>query len=181
MAVRVHGADGTPLATQKLIFLDGDPWIPLGSVEVTGRPRSFQVPDMDHPEEVSLGEGARFLGYDMEPSGGELRPGEHLRLTLYWQAISPMEISYTVFVHVIDDTGHIWAQHDGIPGEGGAPTTGWVTDEVVEDHHLIQIGQDLPPGEYEVEIGMYDAATGVRLPAEDGGDRIMLLPVQVDP
>jgi hypothetical protein len=92
-----------------------------------------------------------------------------------------MGVSYTVFVHVIDDAGRIWAQHDGVPGEGGAATIGWVSGEVVEDRHLIRVGQDVPPGEYAVEIGMYDAGTGHRLSVEDGGDRILLLPIRVGP
>ena len=181
LAVRVHRADGTQLSSRRLIFFGGDPWIPLGTVEVTGRTRSFQVPDVEHAQGASLGEGVRFLGYDMEPSGGEVEPGGHLRLTLYWQAASPMEVSYTVFVHVIDDAGRIWAQHDGVPGEGGVPTIGWVSGEVVEDRHLIRLGQDVPPGGYAVEIGMYDAGTGQRLSVEDSGDRILLLPIRVGP
>jgi len=53
--------------------------------------------------------------------------------------------------------------------------------EVVTDGHVILVGQDVPPGEYTVEIGMYDVVTGQRLPAEDGEDHILLSPLHVKP
>jgi hypothetical protein len=55
-----------------------------------------------------------------------------------------------------------------------------VGGEVITDEYEIAINSDAPPGDYQIEVGMYDAATGLRLPLfdEDGtrlpGDRIPL-------
>jgi hypothetical protein len=94
-----------------------------------------------------------------------------------------MDVSYTVFTHLLDGNNAIWGQHDSVPGGGNLPTTGWVVDQVIEDKYLLTVKPDAPAGGYAIEVGMYDAATGRRLEVlsaegESMGDRI-LLPVQV--
>ena len=156
----------------------------LGAVEVRGRPHHFTVPEIEHPWEVVLGENIRLLGYDLED--GDVRAGGVLRLTLYWQTAGEMEVSYTVFTHLLDGNHQIWAQKDSIPGSGSLATTGWIEGEVVTDTYELVVNADAPAGEYVLEIGMYDAATGERLPVYDArgqslGDRVVLCPINVLP
>jgi hypothetical protein len=103
-----------------------------------------------------------LLGYDLDPS--ELRAGQAMHVTLYWRALDEMEVSYTVFVHLLDRENRIWGQRDSIPGNGTLPTTGWVKGEVIADKYEFTVRPDAPPGEYLVEVGLYDAQTGQRLP-----------------
>jgi len=95
-----------------------------------------------------------------------------------------MGTSYTVFTHLIDEDNRIWGQQDNLPEEGGHPTTRWVKGEVVADRYNISINPDVPPGEYAIEIGLYNAKTGVRLPildekGESVDDRVLLRKVWV--
>ena len=86
-------------------------------------------------------------------------------------------MSYTVFVHLIDGGNRIWGQRDSVPGNGTLPTTGWVEGEVIADEYEFTIKPDAPPGEYLIEVGMYDPQTGHRLPVLGGPrpeDRILL-------
>ena len=51
----------------------------------------------------------------------------------------------------------------------------------IDDEHPIDVPADLPPGQYQVEIGVYDPNTGARLPVTDAagqvqGDAILLFP-----
>ena len=39
---------------------------------------------------------------------------------------------------------------------------------VVDEHELI-LGDDVPPGEYQIEVGMYDWGSGRRLAVSKGG------------
>jgi hypothetical protein len=56
---------------------------------------------------------------------------------------------------------------------GTYPTTGRVEGEVITDEYEIAVKSDAPPGDYQIEVGMYDAATGQRLPAfDEGGTRL---------
>ena len=164
-------------------------------LKVQKRARRFTVPPLSHPLQVDLGSKVRLLGYDLardqgrgvEMGGGplEVEPGDSLELNLYWQSLAPMDISYTVFTHLLDGNDVIWGQHDSVPGWGSLPTTGWVVDQVIEDHYVIRVRPDAPAGDYAIEVGMYDAATGQRLAVlsaagQVSGDRILLLvPVRV--
>jgi hypothetical protein len=163
--------------------------IPVGPLAIHDQDRLFTAPPLAHPQEVDLGGKVRLLGYDLAHGRGldsgqiDVEPGDSLELVLYWQTLAPMDISYTVFTHLLDGNNMIWGQHDSVPGEGTLPTTGWVAGQVIEDHYVITVKPDAPAGEYTIEVGMYDAATGQRLEAlsaagEAMGDRI-LIPAQV--
>jgi hypothetical protein len=165
----------------------------LAKVSVEAPQRRFTAPsDIQHPQRARLGKGVAFLGYDLTPA--TVRPGETLHLTLYWQAqaelglssrrrIETMETSYTVFTHLLDSHQRIWGQKDSLPVDGARPTTGWLLGEVVADEYAIPVQPDAPPGEYTLEIGLYDAQTMERLPLlDEAGKRIddrVLLPQKV--
>lgn len=134
------------------------PW-DLGMVRVQDRPRLYAAPPIANPVKVELEGKAALLGYDLE---GDLRPGSILKLTLYWQALKAIDESYTVFAHLLDRQNRIWAQHDSIPA-GDNPTSGWLEGEVVVDKHILTIRGDAQPGDYVLEVGMYDAISGKRL------------------
>ncbi len=150
----------------------------LGTIRVLGRShRMDPPPGIAHPMSLRVGDAVRFLGYDLDAE--QVDAGGSLRLTLYWQAISEMDTSYTVFNHLIDDEDHIWGQKDGIPGNGALPTSSWIAGEYVIDEYEIPVQEDTPPGEYLIETGMYNLATMVRLTVFDAegretGDRILL-------
>jgi hypothetical protein len=149
----------------------------LGSIEIEGRARQFEVPAISHPQPAQLGEAIRFLGFDLEEE--QVRAGDVLHLTLYWQCLAVCDVSYTTFAHLLGGDSRIWGQKDSVPGSGTMPTTSWVSGEVIVDEYEIPVSADAPTGEYALEIGMYPAETGRRLPVYDPagqalGDRILL-------
>ena len=171
--------EGEPLPVRR------HPWgfwakkhLDLTAVRVSERERSYQLPPIEQVMRADLGDQVEFHGYSLESA--QVEPGGVLRLTLYWRARQRMTISYTVFTHLLGKDGSIWGQRDNIPVKGTYPTTGWVEDEVITDEYEIVVQSDAPPGEYQIEVGMYDAATGQRLPVFDEsgtqlpGDRILL-------
>jgi 4-amino-4-deoxy-L-arabinose transferase-like glycosyltransferase len=156
----------------------------LGHVEVHGRAHRFDVPEIQHPLEATLGDGVLFLGYDL--SGQDVKAGDTLHLTLCWQALSEMQVSYTVFTHLLDANERTWGQTDSVPLGGEAPTTSWIPGEIITDQYDIVVDPVSPPGSYAIEIGMYDATTGKRLPVVTGahlaiGDRLLLGEIRVLP
>jgi len=58
----------------------------------------------------------------------------------------------------------IGGQWDSVPGGGLLPMTSWLEGEVIADEYEVPIRVGAPPGEYVIEIGMYDVRTGQRLP-----------------
>jgi hypothetical protein len=136
---------------------------------------------IDHQTEVELSGTVRLLGYDTE-SG--FRPGDGIHLTLFWQCLAEMDQDYTVFTHLVDEKQNTWGQKDNQPVDGFYPTSQWGAGEIVRDQYDILISPEAPPGEYQIEVGMYLAETGERLVALKDGvpladNRILLQPVAV--
>lgn len=93
-------------------------------------------------------------------TGFSAAPG--IDLTLYWQTAVAQPASYKIFVHVVDPaTGSIVAQSDHIPRGWHYPTTAWQPGEIVADRLTLP---DVPPGRYALRVGLYDEATGARVP-----------------
>lgn len=150
-------------------------------------PEGFGAVAPMRPVHARLGEAIALAGYDLEPEVA--RPGGSLYVTLYWQALAPVSEDYTVFTHLLGPFnprtgGPFWAGHDGKPLAGSYPTLRWVAGEWVLDQHEIALLADLPPGTYQLEVGLYLLATGARLPVEQEGvrdDRVLLGEVVVEP
>jgi len=134
--------------------------------------KSGQAPPLlpDHPVEASFGDVARLLGYSV--SAEEVSPGDTLYLTLFWQPLTPTDTGYTVFTHLLGGhnpatQGPLWAGHDSQPDGAQYPTTVWQPGELILDVHALTVPAEAPPGEYQLEAGMYLLATMARLPAVD--------------
>ncbi|MEA3337046.1 MAG: hypothetical protein U9R25_14135 [Chloroflexota bacterium] len=113
------------------------------------------------PQNVNFGDEARLIGYHAPPE--KLQSDGDGAVTLTWLALQRPAADYKVFVHLLDASGKLWAQHDGEPGYFFSPTTRWQQGEVVIDiHELEWLGQP-PPGRYQLRAGLYDPVTGNRL------------------
>ena len=102
------------------------------------------------------------------------KPGEKLRLTLYWRALQPIQDDYTVFVHMARADGSTLIQQDVQPQDGTRPTSSWATDEWIEDSHELYIPKDAIPNVYWLKVGMYSRSTMQRLLVVDPGEATVL-------
>ncbi|MCJ7666815.1 MAG: glycosyltransferase family 39 protein [Anaerolineae bacterium] len=144
----------------------------LFSLEVQETERIFEPPSPQYAlPEGSLGGLVSLLGYDL--TADSVRPGDSFKVVLYWQALAPIDKSYTVFAHLLDSGNQVRAQKDTLPRGGARPTTGWVPGEFIIDEYELVVEVDAPPGEYILEAGMYDASTGERLLALDTEGRVL--------
>ncbi|MBN1402705.1 MAG: hypothetical protein JXA74_17825, partial [Anaerolineae bacterium] len=148
-----------------------DPFV-LSSIEVQAVPRTFQAPDAQVALEEPLGGLATLVGYDLESL--TLTAGEPWSLTLYWRVEDSTESQYVVFVHLLDETERLIAQHDGPPVQGERPTTGWVPGEYIADSHTILWVDPGFEGSATLEVGLYDAAADRRLLTPEGESRLLL-------
>ncbi len=89
-------------------------------------------------------------------------------LILYWEALAAVPGDYTVFVHIVDEAGSIIAQVDGPPRSGQYPTWVWEAGEIIEDFRQV----DLPVGAHRILVGLYEPATGERIPVFNGEDNL---------
>lgn len=141
-------------------------------VFLSSRPRDLSL---RHEVDVVLEDKFQFLGCDL--NGRLFAPGEEIELTLYWRGLdyaSYFGTDYSVFVHLVDEVGRLWAQTDGYPVGGLFPTSRWrSTDVVIPDRTSMSLPASIPPGRYRLEVGMYLLPTGERLQVRDqSGERI---------
>ena len=94
-------------------------------------------------------------------------PGQPVRLTLYWQALTSIPCDYTVFVHLRQPGGGNVAQADHRPLGSLYPTSLWPVGETIREASDLFLPDDLSPGTYELWIGLYRLETGERLPVQN--------------
>jgi len=154
LAIQLQDAGGAALG----------PSAELTTIEVLPTARVFSAPQPQARRQANFDDKVLLLGADIAPDPAA--PGGTLGVTLYWQALAEMDVPYTVFVHLLGPDGQVVTGHDGEPVSGTRPTTGWVPGEFITDLHELLIPADLPPGQYVIEVGLYDAgAPGMpRLP-----------------
>jgi arabinofuranosyltransferase len=116
-------------------------------------------------------------GFDVEP-GAQVKAGSPLTVTLRWRSLEPAG-RFKVFVHLLDSSGKIAAQHDGEPVGNLWPTNLWRPGDVIRDEHVIALPVDLVSGQYTLKAGMYDPKTLARLPIGLDKDSVTLGQVQV--
>ena len=141
--------------------------IEIGAVSVQSRPRTDDLPPIEHRLDMKLGQQIALRGYALDRTA---EGANKLRLTLYWQALERVNGRYKVFVHVVDDFGRIVAQQDSDPGSGAAPTQTWRVGEAVTDTYELSLPDG---GPYELLIGLYDPDTGQRLPVQDASQHTL--------
>lgn len=149
----------------------GSDHLSLTSITTIDRPHNFNAPKPQLRLDVTFGEQARLVGLDLPQT--EVKPGETLPLTLYWQGVAPLEKSWKVFVHLIDASDQIISQQDQIPGAGQFPTSSWLPGEYLIDKYRLSIPAGSRPGSgYRLRVGLYDANDFSRLPVTETGQII---------
>jgi hypothetical protein len=117
-------------------------------------------------QEIEYGGQIRLV--ETAVSAQATRPGGTVRVMVRWRrgAAAPTA-DYTLFVHLVDADGGLRAQIDAPPG--GKPTRQWTANERAEAEYALTLPEDAPPGRYRLLVGLYDPATGQRLPATQAG------------
>ena len=114
------------------------------------------------------------------------RPGEELAVSLLWSAQRRVQTPYTVFLHFVDETGHIVTQSDREPA---IPTTSWPISVTISDPYALSIPSAAAPGKYQLLVGLYPTGDPTnRLPVTDAGkttadnnNRILIKDINVQP
>jgi hypothetical protein len=123
---------------------EGDLWRVLGPA--TEKPAARE-------QGQALADAVLLAGHDREPRSP--RPGEDLRVNLYWEPLRSLEAEYHTFVHLLDPAGNKVAQSDQQPGGDYYPSYVWQPGEWLRDEHLLPIPAGSRPGIYHLVAGMY--------------------------
>ncbi len=143
---------------------------------------TFEPGDPDHLRHpidlpVNFGDVMEFVGHDRSAE----TIGETLEVVLYWRLLRRPERHYSIFAHLLDAQGQIVGEYD----RNAYPTSFWWESggEILLSYFPLQVKPGTPPGEYQLEFGVYHQPTGERLPIYQNGemvaDRLLLRPVKV--
>ncbi len=139
-----------------------------------------------------LGDEFAVIGYDL--NGRDFRPGDTVRLNVYWLPRAVSEYNYHSFVH-ISAGGPPPAQADKLHPAGRAIREWWIPGNgYIFDEYTILLPSTMPPGEYHLLVGLYsceplpegECGNGYRPPVfttegESVGDAVPLGMITVRP
>lgn len=193
---------GQGYAISRVVLVDGQPKLRLYEKGAPpGEPEILDVEDYRHPfdrlatpanfaagdqfeQPVSLNFGDKILlqGFTLPAT---VNPGRLLPVSLYWQALAPMDVRYRAFVHLVRADGATVAQHDDDPG-CRLITLDMRPGMLSTRQFRLPIDLQTPPGEYRVVVGLYHPDTFERLPIWDNnaqnspGDSFVIGTVRVE-
>jgi mannosyltransferase len=105
-----------------------------------------ETPHIDHPAAFNFGDRLRLLGYNQS--------GER-QVTLFWQALRPLEEDYRVSLILRDTSGQAWGRWDGRPSAYLYPTDRWREGQIVPGCYDLVPEPGTPPGDYGLDVGVY--------------------------
>lgn len=147
------------------VLLLGFAWQPMEATIVVSQPPDFPpLPNNTTPVDIVFAETIMLHSYALT-----IQP-DSLLLTLIWQTKQSAQRPYTVFNHLLNDAGELVAQQDSWPVNGQWPPTCWSPGGLIPDSRVLALSPDLPPGDYDLFTGLYDARNGTRLITANGGD-----------
>ncbi|MEM7115961.1 MAG: hypothetical protein AAF614_26200 [Chloroflexota bacterium] len=147
-------------------------WVRLGYLLI---PPNVTLPANAMPVAATFGDSA--AGNTIQLTHAAITkpaaPGDPLTVELFWQASQPPELSYTVFVHLLNEAGELVSNHDSIPGNGRFPTPTWHLPTPIPDSHTLPLPNTLPASTYQLLVGLYLLETGERLPAHTANNQFI--------
>ena len=157
--------------------------VTAGPAYLDSWPMTSEPPSMPNRPDAVFGNAIRLWGYGIE---GEVRPGSELAVTLVWHSELALEGDYRVFLHLMDESGELLGQVDGVPVDWTRPTSSWRLGEFIVDRYVLPIDSEAPAGVAYLWTGMYDPDGSGRLlvqnPAEgQPPDRFLLDILVIEP
>jgi hypothetical protein len=133
-------------------------------------------PEPEHQLGANYGHRIALLGWD-EPKDG--------RITVYWQALQPLDRDYQVSLILEDAAGNELGRWDGRPAGYGYPANRWRPAQAVFGRYALPLPADAPAGDYFVTLAVYDPAEPSGLDIMDvadnpAGKRIQLGPIRIE-
>jgi len=137
---------------------------------------------------VNFGGAIELVGYTVEPE--KMSPGQPLTVTTAWRAIDPAPLGpvpsdhygfdAAIFVQLLDADRQVVAQEDRLD----APAWNWQPGELFIQTHILILGPDLTPGQYNLAMGIYARPDIRRLPVYINGvmqaDTVILAALETD-
>ena len=114
------------------------------------------------------------------------RPGEVVRVGLYWEALSDLSDDDWLKIQLVDARGNFLLYKDGSPSVGRDSTDSCRQGEKIASWHRLTIPLQTPSGVYCLIIGLHPYGRKKWLPIDEEnlptvlGDQLMLAEVRIE-
>jgi hypothetical protein len=116
--------------------------------------------ELGTPAAVSFGNGIDLLAARAPDTLGG---GATLPVTLEWRVVQPSASDFTASLQLIDGFGKRVTGADAIPIPQTFPPHLWHSGEIVDDQRSLVVPAELPPGTYQLQVGLYSLASDNRI------------------
>jgi len=118
--------------------------IPFGSIApaYAQPPTLAGLPADASPIDATFGDGGldgsvTLIGYRVADRRYE--PGEYVPITVYWRVNQPAARDLSLYLHAVDDQGHVLGKIDTYPGAGSLRTTTWQAGAIYADTYAVPL------------------------------------------
>ncbi|GIV84489.1 MAG: hypothetical protein KatS3mg052_1496 [Candidatus Roseilinea sp.] len=127
---------------------------------------------LDRQTELIFEDKIRYLGFQVHNPKQRVAPGEVLDVTLYWQALRPLDRNYSAFIRVYAKGEQLAHVLDTYPGGGMWQTTLWRPGEIIADRYRLRLEDtltttQLAPSTLWLDVGFWDFTAQRFLPTFD--------------
>lgn len=147
----------------------------LSPLTIEAREHLFDAPALAQPVGVDFGDTIRLTSFAFSSPTSTTADNTEAVVKMQWQALTEIDESYKIFLHLLDSDGQIVAQIDTLPQQGNALTRSWLPDEIIEDDLSLIFPADSLSDDFRLIAGLYNEKTGERLLTSEGLDYVLLL------
>jgi hypothetical protein len=135
----------------------------------------MEAPPLKVP--IIFGNEVPFWGIDVETVTRSA-----VDVHLWWRAEKSPTNSYSIGLHLLDQSGNLIAQSDGAINEYGKTQVDLTTmqpGQIYIDYRTLNLPSIVAPGSYDLDLIVYNWQTGQRLTLPDGSDHLSLNTITV--
>ncbi len=147
---------------------------PIHTITLAGLDYAWIYPSLgvDHYIQDQTYTGiASLLAWQWANGDRPLTPGQPADFELYWEYLGKQPEEH-FFFRLVDAQGRPWAEGESRPVEvENPPPEQWREGEIIVERGALNLPPDLPPGQYQLQIGFYTQA-----PAVTAGELLFVIP-----
>lgn len=123
-------------------------------IQLQPKPNRSEAPTPDHVLNADFG-NMKLVGYTRGPDSER-----KANVTLYWQPQKKISDARLVSLKLLDPQAQLAGQIDRQPVLDAYPTNAWRPNEYIADSYNVPIFVGAAPGEYVLQVTMYDPDSG---------------------
>ncbi len=165
-----------------LFFTTGQPVAPaegrtLSSVTPEGQSQVSGGDNWPTPAGLAtFGSQLKLLAFSLPAN--QFTPGQPVEVSLYWETQTDTP-AYNLFLHLVDTRNQLISQADMPLANRDCGTTGQFSAGTIETCGSLLLPDNLAAGEYQLLVGVYNPASGLRLATTGADNTMTLAPIQV--